>query len=39
MGTKWCKFIKEVGKLILNKAKKRRSTLFLRQSFPMEIND
>ena len=37
MGTKWCKFIKEVGKLISDKTMERRSTLFLRQAISMEI--
>ena len=36
-GPKGYKFIKEVGKLISDKAKKRRSTSFLRQSISMEI--
>ena len=36
-GPKGYKFIKEVGKLISDKTKERRSTSFLRQSISMEI--
>jgi len=36
-GPKGYKFIKEIGKLISDKTKERRSTSFLRQSISMEI--
>ena len=36
-GPKGYKFIKEVGKLISNKTKEKRSTSFLSQSISMEI--